>query len=368
MSMKTITQLDPTIAFPPDQWQSTEPTARIARIKRRLLENEREVDVERARLTTESYRQTESEPMPVRRAKMLLHLVRNMSINIHPDEIIVGNRSLLPRMGVIAPEGAVDWIDKELEILPTRPQDRFNITPEQIRELREDIFPYWRGKTLEDTVAGRVPEDVAVAVGGKAFSLNQTDHAQGHILPDVEAWLHLGIGGLGDKVQVARKQNNAQSEQQQVFFEASEIALQAASEFISRYADLALELAGTCEDEYRVRELERISGICRRLAEQPARDFHEALQAVWFLFALLQIESNASSFSPGRFDQYLLPYLDRDLESGQLSSRPGPGVTRIPVAEVQRDRIAAQQQERPLFRRIPHRFQSRSGWAVGRRQ
>ena len=69
---------------------------------------------------------------------MLLHLAQSLSIDIHPDEIIIGNRSLLPRMGVIAPEGAVDWIDKELDILPTRPQDTFDITPEQIRELREE--------------------------------------------------------------------------------------------------------------------------------------------------------------------------------------------------------------------------------------
>jgi pyruvate-formate lyase len=115
---------------------------------------------------------------------------------IEPDELIVGNRSLLPRMGVIAPEGAVAWIDRELEILPTRPQDRFNITPEQIDELREEIFPYWRGKTLEDIVAQRVPPTMcAWPCAGKAFSLNQTDHAQGHILPDVEggcAWASAG--------------------------------------------------------------------------------------------------------------------------------------------------------------------------------
>ncbi len=318
MPTKTAFHLDPTLGFPADQWHTTTPTARVARIKQRLVENEREVDVERARLATESYRQTEGQPMPIRRAKMLLHLVRHMSITIHPDELIVGNRSLLPRMGVIAPEGAVDWIDKELEILPTRPQDRFNITPAQIWELREEIFPYWRGKTLEDTVAQRVPAEVAMPVAGKAFSLNQTDHAQGHILPDVEAWLHLGVGGLRHKVERARQQDSAQSRSQQIFFDASAIALQAASEFFLRYADLALALAGTCEDEFRVRELERISAICARLSEYPARDFHEALQAVWCLFVLLQIESNASSFSPGRFDQYLLPYLDRDLASGQL--------------------------------------------------
>jgi pyruvate formate-lyase/glycerol dehydratase family glycyl radical enzyme len=311
--------IEPGRGFPREIWHTSRPVERAAHIKWRLVENERQIDVERARFATESYRVTEGEPMVIRRAKMLLHLVRQMSITIHPHEVIVGNRSLLPRMGIIAPEGAVNWIDKELEILPTRPQDRFNITPKQIHELREDIFPYWRGQTLEDTVATRVPEDVMVAVRGKAFSLNQTDHAQGHILPDVESWLKLGVGGLRDKVTAARQRPDMQDEPQQHYYEASLIVLQAVSEFILRYAELAREQARNANNQKRRDELVRISEICTHLAEQPARDFHEALQAVWFLFVMLQIESNASSFSPGRFDQYMLSYLEQDLQAGKLS-------------------------------------------------
>ena len=309
---------DPATAFPADEWKTTQPSERAARIKRRLLENTRQIDVERARFTTESYRTTEGEPMPIRRAKMLLHLARSLSIDIHPDEIIVGNRSLLPRMGVIAPEGAVNWIDKELDILPTRPQDTFDIAPEQIRELREEIFPYWRGLALEDTVAQRVPADVRHVVDGKAFSLNQTDHAQGHILPDVEGWLHLGINGLRDKVQSVRAGSPATAERA-IFDEAALIALDAATTFIRRYADLADRQAEACDDDARRQELRSIAERCRRLSTEPAKDFWDALQAVWFLFTLLQIESNASSFSPGRFDQYMLPYLQRDLDSGALT-------------------------------------------------
>jgi len=306
--------------FPQADWTTTRPTARVAAIKQRLLDEPRYLDVERARYTTEAYRATEGQPMALRRAQMLLHLVRQQSITIQPGELIVGNRSLLPRMGIIAPEGAVEWIDKELDILPTRPQDRFNTTPEVIRELREEIFPYWRGRTLENTVAQRVPDDVRVAVKGRAFSLNQTDHAQGHILPDVEAWLKLGVGGLRAQVLAVRAQwkTNLDADRK-VFYDAALIALQAAQEFMLRYADLATALARDNDDPDRVRELERIAANCRWLAEHPARDFHEALQAVWFLFALLQIESNASSFSPGRFDQYMLPYLEADLASGKLT-------------------------------------------------
>ncbi|MCB0022595.1 MAG: hypothetical protein KDD91_06140, partial [Caldilinea sp.] len=272
--------LETTYGFPQAEWATTRPTARVAAIKQRLLDEPRYLDVERARYTTEAYRATEGQPMALRRAQMLLHLVRHQSITIQPGELIVGNRSLLPRMGIIAPEGAVEWIDKELDILPTRPQDRFNTTPEVIRELREEIFPYWRGRTLEETVAQRVPDDVRVAVKGRAFSLNQTDHAQGHILPDVEAWLKLGIGGLRAQVFAARerwmeyssaetqRRRDSQREEgagleednsapplrlsasasspvtdREIFYDAALIALEAAQEFILRYADLATELA-----------------------------------------------------------------------------------------------------------------------------
>jgi len=291
----------------------------MARIRERLLHNEREIDVERARYATQSYQDSEGQPMPIRRAKMLLHLVRRMSIGIHPDELIVGNRSLLPRMGVIAPEGAVEWVDRELDILPIRPQDRFNIRPEQIQELREEIFPYWRGKTLEDIVAARTPDKVNRAIQGRVFSLNQVDHAQGHILPDVETWLRLGIRGLRKKVEAARCQPEVQAAAHQVFYDAALITLQAAQEFMARYASLARYMAEQARGEARGRELEHIAAVCDWICENPPRDFWEALQSAWFLFVLLQIESNASSFSPGRFDQYMLPFLERDLESGRLT-------------------------------------------------
>ena len=310
---------DATVGFPPALWATTRPSPRVEQIKQRLLTTPRWIDVERARLSTAAYRATEGEPMVLRRANMLLHLTRTMSITIHPDELIVGNRSLLPRMGVIAPEGAVAWVDKELDNLPTRPQDPFHITPAVIDELRTAIFPYWRGNTLEDVVARCVPDDVRRAVAGKAFSLNQTDHAQGHILPDVEGWLRLGLAGLRAQVLQARCQPQVQTAAQQLFYEASLIALQAAAELMLRYAELAMLQADEAADDAQATELHQIAAVCRHLAQGPARTFHEALQAVWFLFVLLQIESNASSFSPGRFDQYMLPYLEADLATGRLT-------------------------------------------------
>ncbi len=114
--------------------------------------------------------------------------------------------------------------------------------------------------------------------------------------------------------------------------------------FIRRYADLADRQAEACDDAGRRQELRAIAERCRRLSTEPAQDFWDALQAVWFLFTLLQIESNASSFSPGRFDQYMLPYLQQ--RSGFRSADPGPspGSAGTALAQVQRGRAAAQQQ------------------------
>ncbi len=323
-------QAQPTLAFPPESWGDLRLDPRVAEIRRRLRETPRQVDVERARYTTRSYQATEGQPMPIRRATMLLDLARQMSLAIYPDELIVGNRSLLPRMGVIAPEGAVDWVDRELDVLPTRSQDRFDITAEQIRELREEIFPYWRGKTLEDAVAAGLPADVAAAIRGRVFSLNQTDHAQGHILPDVATWLRLGVGGLRERVKAARARrldagssaaptgDETRQAEVAIFYDAALIALDAAATLIRRYADLAEALAADAAAP-RDTELLEIAATCRWLAERPPRSFREALQATWFLFVLLQMESNASSFSPGRLDQYLLPYLAADISSGRLT-------------------------------------------------
>ncbi|HEY9077289.1 MAG TPA: glycyl radical protein [Anaerolineaceae bacterium] len=310
---------DPVRTFPPEAWKTTRPTPRVVALRDRLLHIKRQVDLERARITTWSYQHTEGEPMPIRRAKMLLDIVRQMNIAIYPGELIVGNRSLHPRMGVIAPESAVEWIDHELDILATRPQDQFTIDPAQITELRETIFPYWRGRTLEDVISGRIPDDVRIAVRGKAFSLNQTDHAQGHILPDVPAWLTLGIEGLVNKVMDARRNPEVQTAEQQVFYDSCLIALQAARELAVRYAQLAAQLEKDETDPQRKEELSKISLICNNLSSQPAKTFWEMLQSTWFLFVLLQIESNASSFSPGRLDQYGLSYLLQDLDKGLLT-------------------------------------------------
>jgi hypothetical protein len=174
---------------------NVEPTAdhalsgRGASFKERIHSEPRLVFLDQARLVTEAYHLHPGEPRIVQRAIAFAHSLRNIPITVGPDELIVGNRTPTSRAGGVFPEAAVNWIDREIETLPTRPQDPFHVTPAQVREFREEILPFWRGRTLEDQVYGRLDKKVMAA--SRVVKINQRDHAQGHIIPNVPKWLAL---------------------------------------------------------------------------------------------------------------------------------------------------------------------------------
>jgi len=283
---------------------------RIERLKKEMLAEVRYVSMDQARIITRIYRETEGEPINIRRAKSLAAALREMPIRIDPGELIVGNRTPGIRAGVVFPEGGISWVNKELETLSSRPQDRFEVHAEDISYFRDKLFPYWNGKTLEDAVNAEIGEKAASIA--RVVKINQKDHAQGHICPNVEKWLRLGPAGILEETRAAAVKNGDPNR----FLEGVTIALEGAMKFMERYGELALDIAK--KNPNFADELRNISRICLALAVRPPENFHEALQALWFLFVILHMESNASSFSPGRMDQYLLPYFERDTTSGAL--------------------------------------------------
>jgi len=286
---------------------------RIESLKRKASGRRRVVSLQQALLVTESYRRSEGEPRVIRRARALVHVLDNIAIGIDPEEIVVGNRTLASRAGVVFPEAAVDWIDREIESLPSRAQDPFDVAAGDIRTFREEILPYWRGSTLADRVREALDDEIVRAK--KVVKINQTDHAQGHIIPNVAKWLELGPAGIARQ---AKALLTGCQDEQKPFYESVVMVLTRAQGFIRRYGALAGEMADAARSDRERAELAEISRVCLKLVEAPPESFREAVQSVWFLFVLLQMESNASSFSPGRLDQYLMPYLARDRRRGEL--------------------------------------------------
>jgi formate C-acetyltransferase len=281
-----------------------------------MLSEPRYMSLEQAKIITEVYASEKEKPVIIKRAIALRKSLENIEINIENEELIVGNRTKGVRGGVVFPESGISWIDKEIETLPSRPQDKFLVKEEDVKEFRENILPFWKGISLEDRIRETVGEKTDRIA--KVVKINQKDHAQGHICPNTEKWLRYGPAGLREE---AFKKLEAIDPATNDYYTATVIVLDGACSFINRYADLAAERAASAADEKMKADLLEVSRICRKLAKQPPETFHEAVQSVWFLYTILHMESNASSFSPGRMDQYLYPYYRSDLEQRKLDDR-----------------------------------------------
>lgn len=290
---------------------------RILRLKKLISEEKRFVSIDQARIITRVYKETEGEQHSIQRAKSFRVCCEEIPLTIDPCELIVGNRTQGRKAGVIFPETGVKWLEEEIENLPYREQDRFEVRNEDIKFFYDEIVPYWSGKTLEDSIkSGNLGQEIKRTE--KVLKINQKDHAQGHIIPDVKGWLDSGPNGLLHKFQTAFKQES--DEKKKIFYESVCISLEGSLIFIKRYSGLALQLAEESLVDETKTHFSEIARICMKIAVKSPDTFHEAVQSVWFLFVLLHLESNASSFSPGRMDQYLFPFYRKDIESGKLTS------------------------------------------------
>lgn len=286
---------------------------RIQILKEKMLSSPRYASIEQARIITRVYQENESLSVPKKRALSLKTAMEELEIGFEKEELIVGNRTKGVRYGVVFPESGCSWIDKEFETLPTRPQDQFLVKEEDIQEFREKIYPYWKGKTMEDVIKHRGGEDIQAIA--KVVKINQKDHAQGHICPDTALWLKLGPQGL---MKQAQEKLKTCDESQKEFYECVILVMQGACTFMKRYYDMIMENIHDVEGSHQ-QSLKTVANNCLNLTKRPPETFHEAVQSLWFLFVLLHMESNASSFSPGRMDRYLYPYYQKDIEAGKIS-------------------------------------------------
>lgn len=288
---------------------------RINILKEKIRSEPRYVSIEQAKIITQSYKEHENDSRILQRAYSLKAALEHLTIHVNPEELIVGNRTSGIRCGVVFPESGCSWIDSEFETLPTRAQDKFLVKQEDIEYFRSEIKPYWKGKSLEDVLFGTYGEEIKEI--SRVVKINQKDHAQGHICPDCIRWLHMGPKGLKEEADWKLKEETEQGKRE--FYQSVSIVMEAASCFMNRYAN-EMEVYLENKEYFKYREtIKQVITNCRNLAQKPAQNFHEALQSVWFLFVILHMESNASSFSPGRLDLILWSYYERDMAAGFLS-------------------------------------------------
>jgi formate C-acetyltransferase len=297
--------------------------SRIMTLRQDLLRSKPEISAERAKLVTLAYQETEGEPYVIRRAKALQKILKEIPISIYDQEIIVGGIAEKRRSAPVFPEMGVDWLEEELEeTLETRPQDKFVVSTKCKDELKK-IIPYWREKTIREKVFKTLPEDVINARRAKVFTLdNHEEGGLGHVLVDYPTIFSIGLDGIRkivDKNIAESKRSDPEAIKRLQFWQAATIVLDSAIAFANRYAELARRLAETQPEIGRKKELEDIADVCSRVFKNKTQSFHDAIQALWFIHVIIQLETNGTAISPGRLDQHLYPYFKADVESNQLS-------------------------------------------------
>lgn len=296
-------------------------TQRVVDIRNTIIHSEPCVCSERAMIVTQSYRETEGQPIEIRRAKAIKAVLEKMTINIWPRELIVGNHANGRRTAPIFPEWGVYWLESQLDDIPTRKQDKLNI-PENVKEDLRSIFDYWHGKTVYDRVWGTMPEEVQRARKAYIFTVDLYERGSfGHMVYDSPYILKHGFSRVKSEAEKNISQADFSRPEEMkkiIFWQAAVIVCDGIIHFANRYAAEAERLAAIEEDPERKKELQTIANNCRRVPEHGATTFYEAIQSLWFMQLVVQIEGNGNSVSMGRLDQHLIEYYERDIQSGVM--------------------------------------------------
>nr|WP_307410688.1 glycyl radical protein [Breznakia pachnodae] len=296
-------------------------TQRMNHFREELLEVQPYVCAQRALLTTESYKKHADKPIVVKRAHMLENILENMNIYIEEDTLIVGNQASSNRSAPIFPEYAMDWVIDELDKFDKRDGDIFQIREETKEELRS-IEEYWKHNTVKDKGLAYIPE------ASRVFYDLGIIKAEGNI---TSGDAHIAVS-YGDIMKYGLKEyerrtveelnrldlTNYENMSKYHFYQSILIVINAISFFSKRYSNLANELALTSQGK-RKEELLEIARIMNKVPYEPAQSYYEAIQSMWIVHLVLQIESNGHSLSYGRMDQYLYPYYKSDIDNNLIS-------------------------------------------------
>jgi formate C-acetyltransferase len=260
-------------------------TSRIEVLKQQTMEHLSEVNLDRARLVTESYQVTEGMSSVIRRAKAMVNFFLNAPLKIYDNELIVGDRSWVQPYGYNYPDCSPRHIPK-------------SDNPDIDAELR-DIWSYWQ----------------------KGDHPGAISPLHGHCVPGFKKLLEVGFDAMRDEARdrlSAIDQSDPDQKCKADFWRAVEILADGCGKLGRRFAGLAGEMAENTRGKRR-EELMKIAQVCHRVPSRPARNFREAVQSLWFGELLIEAEDTPNAHSPGRIDQILYPYYQRDRDNGEIT-------------------------------------------------
>ena len=301
-------------------------TKRLQALKDNYLEQVPSITTYRARAITKIAKENPGMPKIVLRAKCFRYCCETAPLVIQDHELIVGAPNGKPRAGAFSPDIAWRWMEDEIDTIGSRPQDPFYISDEDKKIMREELFPFWKGKSVDEYCEDQYREAGVWELSGESFVSDCSYHALnggGDSNPGYDVILmKKGMIDIQNEAKAHLEELDYENPEdiEKIYFYKSIIdTTEGVMIYARRMADYAAELAAKETNPKRKAEILKISEVNRKVPAHKPDTFWEAIQAVWTIESLLVVEENQTGMSIGRVDQYMYPYFKADLEEGRMN-------------------------------------------------
>lgn len=295
--------------------------ARIQRLRKESLETQPHIDMERARIETEVYQKYEgSVSVPELRALVLKEYFSKKTLYIGAGELIVGEKGDGPQASPTFPELCCHTL-QDLHVMNDRDLISFKVNDADYKLQEEVMIPYWEKRSIRSKILKHMTPEWKTAYESGIFTEFMEQRGPGHTVGSEN--VYVGFSNYKMKIAAAVERldylHDPEALDKQHELKAMEIACEAMEIIGKRYHDYALELAEKENDAVRKAELEQIAQNCAVVPAGKPQTFWQAIQMYWFVHLAVTSELNPwDAYSPGRFDQHLIPYYRADVEAGKI--------------------------------------------------
>ena len=295
---------------------------RVRKLRGESLSAEPRLCIERALLATEAYKKYEGKvSVPELRAHTFLHIMENKALWIGDGELIVGEKGSGPQAAPSFPEICCHTLE-DMRVMNEREHIYFRVKPEDFKAQEETIIPYWKQRALRDRLLGAMTPEWKRCYAAGIFTEFMEQRGPGHTVGSRNIY-HKGFldykRDIEEAIEKLDCQNDPESAQKREQLLAMSISCDAIMLLGRRYAAYARELAETETDETRRAELLQIAANCDVVPANKPETYWQAIQMYWFVHLGVTTEINPwDAYSPGRLDQHLYPFYQKDVEAGTL--------------------------------------------------
>lgn len=295
---------------------------RIRKLRAQSESTEPRLYLERAVLETEAYKKYEgSVSVPEMRALAFLHFMENKKLCINDGELIVGEKGDGPQSAPTFPELCCHTTE-DMKIMNDRELISFRVTKEDLDVQEKVIIPFWEKRSIRHRILSSMSEEWKDCYSAGIFTEFMEQRGPGHTVGSEKIY-QKGFLDYKKDIQDALKALDygtdllALKKREQL--NAMSICCDAIMALGRRYAAYARKLAEQETDKTRREELLQIAANCDVVPAHRPKTYWQAIQMYWFVHLGVTTELNPwDAYSPGRLDQHLYPFYQKDVAEGRL--------------------------------------------------